>query len=85
MKQLLERQGVVVPYGTQHRFAVSHCGFGAAGRVTVRMADVLPGELAEIDFGRLGLVYDPETQRLWRAPWPGVPGAVWNAQEGCLL
>lgn len=65
---LLARQGALVPYSTLHRFAIKHCGFGAAGRVTVRMADVSPGELAEIDFGRLGLVYDPETHRK-RAAW----------------
>jgi transposase len=29
----------------------------------VRVADVEPGELAEVDFGRLGLVIDPETGR----------------------
>jgi hypothetical protein len=31
--------------------------------VTVRVAECRPGELAEIDFGRLGLVYDPESDR----------------------
>ena len=65
---LLARQGALIPYSTLHRFAIKHCGFGVAGRVTVRMADVSPGELAEIDFGRLGLVYDPETHRK-RAAW----------------
>lgn len=57
---LLGRNGVVVPYSSLHRFAVKHCGFGA-GRTTVRVADCAPGELAEVDFGRLGLVPDPET------------------------
>lgn len=57
--QLLGRQGIVVPYSSLHRFAVKHCAFGARGRITVRMADVPPGEVAEIDFGRLGLVPDP--------------------------
>jgi transposase len=66
--QLLGRQGIVVPYSTLHRFAVTQCGFGAAGRVTVRMAEARPGELAEIDFGRLGLVYDPEAHRQ-RTAW----------------
>jgi hypothetical protein len=61
--QLLQRQGIAVPYRTLHRFAVTRCGFGAAGRITVRMAEAQPGELAEIDFGRLGRVYDPETRR----------------------
>jgi hypothetical protein len=66
--QLLTRIGVTVPYSSLHRFVVKHCGFGARGRITVRMADVAPGELAEIDFGRLGLVYDPATNRR-RVAW----------------
>ena len=60
---LLSRQGVTVPYSSLHRFAVRHCGFQDARRRTVRLADTAPGELAEIDFGRLGLVPDPETGR----------------------
>jgi len=59
---LLGRSGVVVPYSSLHRFAVKHCGFGA-GRTTVRVADCAPGELAEVDFGKLGLVPDPATGR----------------------
>lgn len=60
---LLARQNVEVPYSSLHRFAVSYCGFGERQRVTVRVADVGPGELAEVDFGRLGLVYDPDKGR----------------------
>ncbi len=58
---LLGRQGVEVPYSSLHRFAVGHLGFQARRRTTVRMAEVEPGELAEVDFGRLGLVPAPET------------------------
>lgn len=61
--ELLERQGVRVPYSSLHRFATRHCGFRDERRVTVRVADVAPGELAEVDFGRLGFVHDPETGR----------------------
>jgi len=61
VQQLLRRQGVDVPYSSLHRFAAKHCGFADARRVTVRVADVAPGEVAEVDFGRLGLVPDPET------------------------
>jgi transposase len=61
--QLLARQGVDVPYSSLHRFAVGHCGFRERSRRTVRVADVAPGELAEVDFGRLGLVWDPEAER----------------------
>lgn len=57
--ELLRRRGVVVPYTSLHRFAVNHCGFGERQRLTVRMAESAPGEVAEVDFGRLGLVPDP--------------------------
>jgi transposase len=59
--QLLARRGVAVPYSSLHRFAVGHCGFRDERRTTVRMAPVAAGELAEVDFGRLGLVRDPQT------------------------
>ncbi len=60
---LLEREGIRVPYSSLHRFATQHCGFQDRRRVTVRVAEVAPGELAEVDFGRLGLVWDPEAGR----------------------
>jgi transposase len=69
--ELLGRQGVDVPYSSLHRFAVKHCGFGERGRMTVRMAESEPGEVAEVVFGRLGLVPDPERGRrrvLWAMP-----------------
>jgi transposase len=59
--ELLGRQGVAVPYSSLHRFAVAHLGFHDRRRTTVRVAEVAPGELAEVDFGRLGLVPDPAT------------------------
>lgn len=61
--ELLRRQGTEVPYTSLHRFAVKHCGFHERQRITVRVAEVEPGELAEVDFGRLGLVADPQTGR----------------------
>jgi transposase len=60
---LLEREGIRVPYSSLHRFATQHCGFQDRRRLTVRVAEVAPGELAEVDFGRLGLVWDPATGR----------------------
>jgi transposase len=65
---LLGRQGVDVAYSSLHRFAVRYCGFHERQRVTVRVAEVAPGELAEVDFGRLGLVYDPDKGRR-RVAW----------------
>ncbi len=62
IQQLLNREGVEVSYSSLYRYAVEHFGFGAA-RLTVRLPEVAPGELAEVDFGRLGRVYDPERDR----------------------
>jgi len=61
--ELLGRLGMRVPYSSLHRFAIKRCSFHERQRITVRVADVEPGELAEVDFGRLGLVPDPETGR----------------------
>jgi transposase len=55
---LLGRRGVVVPYRTLHRFAVTELEFGRR-RPTVRVADGNPGEELQVDFGRLGLIPDP--------------------------
>ena len=55
---LLERRGVVVPYRTLHRYAVTELGFGRR-RPTVPVADGDPGVELQVDFGRLGLVPDP--------------------------
>lgn len=63
VRELLARRGVKVPYSSLHRYVVKHCGFQDARRITVRVADVAPGELAEVDFGRLGLVPEPQTGR----------------------
>jgi transposase len=60
---LLGRHGIAVPYSSLHRYVTEHCGFQDARRLTVRRAECAPGELAEVDFGRLGLVWDPEAQR----------------------
>lgn len=61
--ELLARDGIEVTYSSLHRFAVKHCGFMDRRRLTVRVADCEPGEVAQVDFGRLGLVWDPEAGR----------------------
>ncbi len=66
--KLLGRRGVDIPYSTLHRFAVKHCGFSDRRRITVRRAECEPGELAEVDFGKLGLIPNPETGRR-RTAW----------------
>lgn len=54
----LRRMGVAVDYNALYRFSRKHLDFGGK-ESTVRMAETPPGEAAEVDFGRLGLVYDP--------------------------
>jgi len=61
--ELLARQGVVVPERTLHRYAKEECGHGRGQGVTVRVADGEPGSELQVDFGRMGLVFDPETDR----------------------
>ena len=58
----LGRMGVVVTYSTLYRYAREELGFGGQ-KVTVRMADTEPGEVAQVDFGKMGLVFDPAEGR----------------------
>jgi len=60
---LLAREGLVVPYRTLHRFCVDCLGLGGRGGRTVRVADGQPGWELQLDFGRLGMIYDPQTGR----------------------
>ena len=62
--ELLVRKGVEVSYPSLRRFAVKYCGFeGRRRRVTVRLPEVPPGDVAQIDFGRLGLISVAPGQR----------------------
>ncbi len=58
----LRAHRLTVPYSSLHRFAHAHLGFGAPS-VTVRVAEPPPGEAAEVDFGGLGLWFDPALER----------------------
>lgn len=63
--ELLERQGVVVPARTLHRYALEELGIGRSVRgSTVRVVDGAPGDELQVDFGKLGRIPDPETGRL---------------------
>ncbi|MGH8937229.1 MAG: IS21 family transposase [Acidimicrobiia bacterium] len=63
MHDLLTRKGVVVPERTLHRYAAAECGHGRGPKPTVRVADGEPGGELQVDFGRMGLFFDPETGR----------------------
>ena len=60
--ELLTREGVDVSYSSVYRYAVEQFGL-ARSRLTLRRAEVSLGELAEVDFGQLGKIYDPESDR----------------------
>lgn len=62
--ELLARRRVAVPYRTLHRFCVERAGYrGRSARDTVRVNDGKPGEECQIDFARMGLLYDPSVGR----------------------
>lgn len=60
---LLARQGVEVHIRTLERFCAQRFGPRRGGKLTVRVADGEPGEELQVDFGRMGLLYDSVTGR----------------------
>lgn len=60
--ELLREQRCTVSYSSLYRYATRR-EWLTGRRTTVRMADTRPGEVAEMDFGRLGLMVDAETGR----------------------
>jgi transposase len=67
IQELLDQQGLPVAYTTLRRF-VRQTGLWKAPKSTVRMAETAPGEVAELDFGRLGRLTDPTTGKT-RTVW----------------
>ena len=75
---LLTRQGTVVPQRTLHRYALEELGVGPSVRcTTVRVADGEPGSECQIDFGKMGLIPDPTTDRR-RVVWALIFTAVYS-------
>lgn len=65
--ELLVRQGVAVSYSTLRRY-VRETGLWKGAPSTLRMANWPPGEVAEMDFGRLGIIVDASAgkrQMVW--------------------
>ena len=60
---LLARLGVEVPPRTLERFCAKHFGPRRGAKTTVRVADGEPGEELQVDFGRMGLLFDSVTNR----------------------
>ena len=59
---LARHKGVEVASRTLYRFCEVECGT-AARRTTVRIDDPEPGSELQVDFGRMGLLFDPEAGR----------------------
>ena len=66
IQELLAEQGCWVSYTSLRRF-IQRRNWQSRSRTTVRMEQSAPGEVAELDFGRLGYIEDPETGR--RTVW----------------
>ena len=61
---LLARQGVLVPQRTLHRYCVERTEYRGRGQGgTVLVADGEPGSECQIDFARMGMVFDSATGR----------------------
>ena len=60
--ELLLERGCEVSSTSLRRF-IHRRNLGRRSRATVRMEDTAPGEVVELDFGRLGLIHDPGTGR----------------------
>ena len=64
---LLGREGVEASYATLRRYAIEELGWHKQAP-TVLLEDPPPGQEAQIDFGKMGLLFDPEAERrrvLW--------------------
>ena len=62
--ELLARRGVTVPERTLHRYALQVLGVGRSARgTTVRVADGEPGSELQVDFGKMGVIFDSVTGR----------------------
>ncbi len=96
IRKLLERNGVVVPYTTLHRYAVAELDFGRTA-ATVPIADCEPGEEVQVDTGWV-LRLEPDLwgkrrrTRAWiftavrsrhRFAWPCFEETTKSAIEAC--
>ena len=67
IQELLEARGCGLSYQSLRRFVVER-NWRRRSKTAVRMEDTPPGEVPEADFGRLGMITDPETGRR-KAVW----------------
>jgi hypothetical protein len=62
IQELLTVRGCAVSYPSLRRFILKR-NWRRLSQTTVRREDTAPGEVAEADFGRLGMITDPATGR----------------------
>ena len=62
IQELLAQNGCPVPYTSLRRF-IQRRNWRRPNPRTVRMEASPPGEVAEMDFGRLGFIHDPQSDR----------------------
>jgi transposase len=67
VQELLGQRGLVVPYSSLRRYVAAQ-GWRQCRKDTVLMATSPPGEVAELDYGQMGRLEDPETGKR-RAVW----------------
>ena len=76
---MLLARGCALSYQSIRRLVIKR-NWPGASRSTIRMENTPPGEVAEADFGRLGLIPDPETGKrrvVWAMPIAlCIPGIV---------
>lgn len=73
---LHRRTGEKIPYRTLHRFCVIELGHTKVD-TTVRVDDCEPGHELQVDFGRMGLLFDPVAARR-RVLWALIFTAVYS-------
>ena len=70
------RTGIDIPYRTLHRFCVGELDHKSP-QLTVRVDDCEPGQEVQVDFGRMGITLDPESNRR-RVLWALIFTAVYS-------
>jgi transposase len=63
MTELLDRRGIAIPPRTVQRYVAEVLGRTRGRGSTVRVNDGEPGDELQVDFGRMGLIFDPATGR----------------------
>jgi transposase len=76
---LVRDHGVAASYDTLRRFAIDELGWRKRP-VTVRVDDTPPGQVAQIDFGKMGLLHDAQTGRV-RVLWVLVVTLVYSRYQ----